>query len=96
MIKRNFVLRFRSDVSRDWMNAVVAGWNRRLAEYFPGRGYFPSEPVIETLPDEYGQVGWCYAYYLHCDTEMWAAIAKSRTLTPDEPVIAEQLRQPLR
>ncbi len=92
-IIRNFVLRFAVDTDPGLMHAVVAAWGERFARHWEGVGYFPEEPEIETYPEVglQGGVGRCYAFYLRADSRLWGQIAKSRTLTVDEPVLACQV-----
>ncbi len=85
-IVRNFALRAAMETDPRLMRAAVEAWNRRFANHFDGVGYFPAEPEIETYPG-----GACWSFYLRADARLWAHIARSRTLTVDEPVLARQV-----
>ncbi len=85
-IPRPWALRFSMDTDPGLMRACVEAWNRRFANHFEGVGYFPDEPEIETYPG-----GSCLSFYLRANSRLWSQILRSRTLTPDEPVLACQM-----
>lgn len=92
-IIRNFAVRFPLDADPGLMRACAAAWNQRFANHFQGDGYFPAEPEIETYPgaDPRGGELRCFAFYLRADSQLWTQIARSRTLTVDEPVLGCQV-----
>lgn len=97
MVPRTLACRYPIDTPEDVIAAHLEAWNYRLREYFEGDGFFGCDPEIgvpetEMYSEEDGRVVSCYAYHLYADDQLWAQIARSRTLTVDEPVLARQVR----
>lgn len=65
---RPFALRFGIDTPGPVIQSVTTHWNTELERRFPGKIYFTDESELEVMDKKRVK-----AYYIHADSEGWAA-----------------------